>query len=169
MPLPINTGRTSVILQKIKTTASDLMQDFLVEGSATDKVWESILSWNVHNRLSVAWTEYPAVFIVIPKLSDMGFAIQRKRKWDVTLQIEFYFAEYDDEEDEEYGMYCIEEVSRMCRLNPTMGATQPNPDKFKILDWVMTDANVEYFIDDNQLMMGIVCSTVVSLIDCRGG
>ncbi|MCK5641326.1 MAG: hypothetical protein KAJ19_11030, partial [Gammaproteobacteria bacterium] len=137
------------------------------EDVPAESVFEMVESWNVHNRLSVPVTEYPAVFIVTPSGDELGFAIQKKRQWTVTMQIEFYFDEYEDEQDEEVGMWWIEEISRLIRLNPTIG--QPNPTKIKVMDWTHDSYAVDYFTDGSQLLMGVVCSTTIKLLDCRGG
>ena len=166
MPLPPGEYGDSQILQVIKTTARDLMQAFTVEGG-TDLVWEDVKSWNIHNRLSVPVSEYPAVFFVIPRVREIGFAIQRKRLWEVSLQIEFYFWEYEDEQDEEVAMWWIEEVSRLARITPDM--TNPNPTKFKVEDWTCDGADIDYFTDGSQLLLGVICATTVKILDCRGG
>lgn len=167
MPLPPGDFGHSEIMQPIKIAVRDLMEAFVREDYPLEKVWEMVESWNVHNRLSVPVTEYPAVFFVFPSGDEVGFAIQKKRQWSLNLQIEFYFDEYEDEQDEEVGLWWIEELSRLIRLNPTIG--QPNPTKFKVQDWTHDKWTIDYFMNDNQLLMGIVCSTTISLLDCRGG
>lgn len=165
MPLPPGDYGHSEILQVLKVAVRDLMIAFTREDVPAEKVWEMVESWNIHNRLSVPVTEYPAVFFVVTNTSEEYFAIQRKKIWDITLQVEFYFNEYEDEQDEEVGMWWIEEMSRLVRLNPVVG--DPNPTKFKVEDWTMISSAVDYFTDGNQLLLGIVCQTTIKILDCR--
>lgn len=163
--MPVSDVGYSKILKVLKDKIKLTMEGFRDTGNTYFVFKTRLKMIYTENQLSVPWSRYPSAFIVVTRTREDYHSIQRKRRWVVSLQIEFYFADYTPIHEGE-ALEFIEEVSRMVRENPILG--QPAPNDFKILDWVSTGSDIEYFTQDNHTLMGVVCTTDITLLDCRG-